>query len=118
MATLRLLLGFALFGTLALVCYKLVPPVFANYQLEDAIKNDALQATYSMRSEEDIRQVVVKHARDFDIELSPKDVHVTRTGSYGTGTLTIEADYTVPVDFPGYTTTLEFHPSSNNKGVF
>jgi len=118
MATLRLLLGFAVFAGLALLCYKLVPPFFSNYQLEDAIRNDALQATYSMRSEDDIREVVIKHARNFDIELTPKQVHVLRTGGFGNGTLTIEADYTVPVDFPGYTTTLEFHPSSNNKGVF
>lgn len=111
-------MGFAIFGLLALVCYKLVPPFFSNYQLEDAIKSDALQGTYSTHSEEDIRQAVVKHARDFDIELNPKDVHVTRTGGFGTGTLTIEADYTVPVNLPGYTTTLEFHPSSNNRGVF
>jgi hypothetical protein len=118
MATLKLLLGFAVFGAVILVCYKLVPPVFANYQFEDTIKNDALQATYSTRSEEDIRQAVIKHARDFDIELDPKDVVVRRTGGYGQGTLTIEADYTVPVEFPGYSTTLVFHPSSNNKGVF
>ena len=118
MATFRLFLGFAVFGLFALMCYKLVPPFFANYQLEDTIKNDALQGTYSTHSEEDIRQVVVKHARDFDIALNPKDVHVTRMGSFGAGTLSIEADYTVPIDFPGYTTTLAFHPSSNNKGVF
>jgi hypothetical protein len=118
MATLRLLLGFAVFGFVALLCYKLVPPVFANYQLEDAIKNDALQATYTAHSEDDIRQVVIKHAHDFDIELEPKDVHVKRTGSYGNGTLTIDAVYTVPVEFPGYAMTIEFHPSSNNKGVF
>ena len=118
MDTFRLFVGFAVFGLLALMGYKVIPPFFANYQLEDAIKNDAVQATYSTRSEEDIRQVVVKHARDFDITLSPKDVRVLRTGSFGTGTLSIEADYKVPVDFPGYTTTLEFHPSSNNKGVF
>jgi len=118
MATLRLVVGFGVFALVALVCWKLIPPFFSNYELEDAIKNDALQATYSMRSEDDIRETVIKHARNYDIELTPKQVRVTRTGSYGNGTLTIEAEYSVPVDFPGYTTNLEFHPSSNNKGVF
>ena len=37
---------------------------------------------------------------------------------FGTGSLTIEADYSVPVTLPGYSTTLDFHPSSKNKGVF
>jgi hypothetical protein len=118
MATLRLVLGFAVFAVVALLCMKLVPPFFSNYELEDAIKNDALQATYSTRSEDDIREAVIKHARNYDIELTPKQVHVARTGGFGNGTLTIEADYTVPVDLPGYSTSLEFHPSSNNRGVF
>ncbi|MGB9235615.1 MAG: hypothetical protein WCC04_14490 [Terriglobales bacterium] len=118
MATLRLVLGFAVFALVGLVCLKLIPPFFSNYELEDAIKTDALQATYSTRSEEDIRTAVIKHARDYDIELTPKQVHVTRVGSFGNGTLTIEADYSVPLDFPGYSTSLDFHPSSNNRGVF
>ncbi len=118
MATFRLLLGFAAFGAVILMGIALVPPFFSNYEFEDAIKNDALQATYSTRSEDDIREAVIKHARNFDITLTPKQVHVTRTGGFGTGNLTISADYTVPVAFPGYSTTLEFHPSSVNKGVF
>jgi len=118
MATLRVVFGFGVFALVVLVCVKLIPPVFSNYELEDAIKNDALQATYSTRTEEDIRNAVIKHARDYDIALTPKQVRVTRIGSFGNGTLTIQADYSVPVDFPGYSTTLEFHPASNNKGVF
>lgn len=118
MATLRLILGFGVFAFLGLVAFKVVPPFFSNYQFEDAIKNEALQSTYSTRSEEDVRNSVIKHARNFDIELNPKQVHVTRTGGYGSGILTIEADYSVPLELPGYSTTLEFHPSSNNKGVF
>jgi len=118
MSTLRLVFGFGVFALVVLVCVKLIPPFFSNYELEDAIKNDALHATYSTGTEEDIRNAVIKHARDYDIELTPKQVRVVRSGGFGTGTLIIEADYSVPVDFPGYSTTLEFHPSSNNRGVF
>jgi hypothetical protein len=50
--------------------------------------------------------------------LTPKQVHVQRVGSLGTGTLSIDAEYSVPVDLPGYSTTLEFHPSTQNKGVY
>ena len=54
-----------------------------------------------------------------DSVLTPKQVHVSRTGGgNGNGSLTIEAEYSVPVDLPGYSTTLSFHPSSQNKGVF
>ena len=118
MSTLKLVLGVGVFLAMILVGIKVIPPCFANYEFEDAIKNDAVQATYSTRSEEDIRATVIKHARDYDIPLTPKQVKVSRTGGYGTGTLNIEAEYSVPIELPGYSTSLQFHPSSLNKGVF
>ena len=118
MATLKLLFGVGLVVAVALVGIKIVPVYFSNYQFEDFIKEEALHSTYSTRTEDDIRDAVIKHARDYDIDLNAKQVHVSRTGSNGNGSLTIEADYSVPIDLPGYSTTVEFHPSSKNKGVF
>ena len=77
-----------------------------------------MQSTYTTRTEDDIRDAVIKEARKYDIALTPKQVHVSRVGTIASGSLTIEADYTVPIDLPGYSTTLEFHPSTKNKGVF
>ena len=118
MATLKLIIGAAVIAATVMVGLKLIPPYFANYELEDEIKTEALQSTYSTRSEEDIRDAVIKHARNYDIALTPKQVHVSRVGGMGTGTLAIDADYSVPVDLSGYSTTLEFHPSSKNKGIY
>lgn len=118
MATLKLIFGFAVFAALALVGLKVIPPYFSNYELEDAIKTESVQATYSTRSEDDIREAIIKQARNYDIMLTPKQVKVTRVGGFGNGSLNIEAEYSVPLDLPGYSTTLEFHPSSKNKGVY
>jgi len=118
MATLKLIFGVAIFGFLILAAVKIVPPYFANYELEDAIKTEATQATYSTRTEDDIRESIIKQARGYDIALTTKQVHVSRIGGYGTGTLAIDAEYSIPVDLPLYSTTLQFHPSSKNKGVY
>ena len=118
MATLKLVFGFAILGLVALAGVKLIPPFFANYEFEDAIKIEATQSTYSTRTEDDIRESIIKQARNYDIALTPKQVHVKRSGGYGTGTLAIDAEYSVPVEFPGYSTTIDFHPSSQNKGVY
>lgn len=118
MATLKLIFGFAVFAALALVGLKVIPPYFSNYEFEDAIKTESMQATYSTRSEDDIREAIIKQARNYDITLTPKQVKVTRVGSFGNGSLSIEAEYSIPLDLPGYSTTLEFHPSSKNKGVY
>jgi hypothetical protein len=114
----KLVLGVAVLLGLGLLGIKVVPPFFANYQIEDAIKTEATQSTYSARSEDDVRESIIKQARSLDIALTPKQVHVTRVGSYGTGTLSIDAEYSVPIELPGYSTSLDFHPSSTNKGVF
>jgi hypothetical protein len=50
--------------------------------------------------------------------LTPKQVRVTARRRFRKGTLNIEADYSVPIDLPGYSTTLDFHPSTQNKGVY
>jgi len=114
----KAILGVVLMVAVAIVCMKLIPPYFSNYEFEDFIKNEALQSTYGNRSENDIRDAVIKHARDYDIQLTTAQVKVTRSGTSGTGSLSIEANYTIPVSFPGYTTTLEFHPSTQNKGIY
>src|SRR5215467_4448068 len=118
MATIKLLLGFGVIVAVAFLGLKFLPVYFSNYEFEDFIKEEALHSTYSTRSEDDIREAVIKHARDFDIDLTAKQVKVSRTGTNGNGSLTIEAEYSIPVNMPGYSTVLEFHPSSNNKGVF
>jgi hypothetical protein len=120
MGSMKAILGIVLMVAVGIVCFNLIPPYFSNYQFEDSIKNEALQATYGTRSENDIRDSVIKHAREYDIQLTTAQVKVTRSGntSGGTGALAIEANYSVPVNFPGYSTTLEFHPSSKNKGIY
>ena len=118
MATFKLILGVGMIVAMVFAGVKIIPVYFSNYEFEDFLKEEALHSTYTTRSEDDIRDGVIKHARDFDINLTAKQVHVSRTGTSGTGSLSIEADYSVPIDLPGYSTTVEFHPSTKNKGVF
>jgi len=108
----------AILGAFVLVGIKVIPPYFSNYELEDSLKTEALQATYSTRTEDDIREAVIKEARKYDIALTAKQVHVSRVGGFATGTLAIDAEYSVPIELPGYSTIIEFHPSTRNKGVF
>jgi hypothetical protein len=118
MATLKLLFGVGVIVAVAALGIKTIPVYFSNYQFEDFIKEEALHSSYGTRSEDDIRNTVIKHAHDYDISLTTQQVHVSRTGINGNGNLTIEVEYSVPLELPGYSTTVDFHPSSKNKGVF
>jgi hypothetical protein len=95
----------------------LVPPYWANYQFEDAIKTEALISTNSVKTEDAIRDTVFKRAQDLDIPLVKDDIKVHRVGTQGTGSVSIEAPYTVPVNLPGYPVELHFTPATVNKGV-
>jgi hypothetical protein len=118
MGTLKLLLGVAIIATLIIVGVQVIPPYFNNYQFEDALNNEALAGTYSTKTEEELRAIVLKSAREMDIPLTAQDVKVARSGGMGTGTLVIEANYTVHVDLPFYPLDLNFHAASKNKGIY
>jgi len=96
----------------------LIPPYWANYQFEDAIKTEALMATNSTKTEDAIRDSVYKRAQDFGVPLDKEKIKVQHLGGNGSGSVTIEAPYTVTVSIPGYPITLNFDPTTTNKGVF
>jgi nitrogen fixation-related uncharacterized protein len=114
----RLFLGILLMVAVIVVCVALVPPYWANYQFEDAIKTEALMATSSTKTEDAIRETVYRRAKDLDIPLEKEHIKVQHVGGNGTGSVTIEAPYTVQINLPGYPVTLQFDPMTTNKGVF
>jgi hypothetical protein len=59
---------------------------------------------------------VIKKAQDHQITLTPEQVTVQRIGTPGAPAAYVAADYSVPVELPGYSFTLHFTPSSGNKG--
>ena len=118
MSTVKLLLGIALIVGVIIVGVQILPPYINNYQFQDALNNQALAATYSKQSEDEIRETAYKAAKDLEIPIRPEQIKVSRAGSMGTGSLIIEASYTVHVDLPGYPVDLNFHAASKNKGIY
>ncbi len=93
----------------------------ANIQLKDDMHDLASQSgTYiglsEPKSDEDFRKAVVKCARRYDIELTPDQVTVLRSGSGITATVYLAADYNAPIHLPGYVFTVHFTPASSPRG--
>lgn len=118
MGTVKAIVGIGAIAIMVMVAIQLIPPYFDNYQFEDAINNEALAATYSTKSDEDIRDIVYKKAKEMEIPVTPEQIKVHRMGTMGTGTLSIEATYTVHVNLPGYPLDLDFHAATKNKGIY
>lgn len=118
MNTIKLLLGIAAIVAVIIVGVEVLPPYMSNYQFQDALNNEALAATYSTKTEDEIRDLAYKAAKENDIPIKPEQIKVVRAGGMGTGSLVIEAEYTVHVDLPGYPMDLNFKATSKNKGIY
>ncbi len=108
----------ALFGLFVVVAafylsWKVIPPYFSNYQFQDEIENQARYYSYNVRSDQEIKETLVKKAHEYDIPLTTDQIKVQRVGSE----LTISADYTVHVDIPMYPFDLHFTPETKNRRI-
>lgn len=118
MGIMKLILGVVLIALVVIAGIEVVPPYFANYQFEDAINTAALEATYSTKSEDDIRGIIYKKAQELEIPLTAEEIKVQRVGNQGTGSVAIEANYIVHVNMPGYPFDLPLHAATKNKGLY
>ena len=104
-----LMLVFALIYT----GWKLLPPVIGNYQFQDELDDIARRASYSSRTDDDVREMVIKKAASMDIPLKDEQVTVTRSAD-GLG---ITVHYRVHVDMVVHPVDLEFTTNSLNKRI-
>ena len=118
MGSLKLVTGIFVIVASVYLIVVLAPPYFTNYQFEDALKTESQMTTYTAKTEEAIREEVFKKAQDLDIPITKEQIKVARNGVQGTGTVSIEASYTVHVSLPAYPLDLNFDASARNKGVF
>jgi len=72
----RLFIGILFVVVAIVIGVSFIPPFWANYQFEDAIKTEALMATNSTKSEDAIRDSVFKRAQDFGVPLDKEKIKV------------------------------------------
>jgi hypothetical protein len=65
-----------------------------------------------VRSDAELRAMVVRRAEDYDIELKPEQVSVQRTGSGDREVIHLAVDYRARVHLLRYSFTLHFTPMS------
>lgn len=118
MGSIKLILGLFVIVVAIYLGVELVPPYYTNYELQDAINNEALMATNSGKTEDAVQESVFKQAQQLGLEISRDDIKVARTGTQFSGSVTIEVQYIVHVNVPGYPFDLHFDPVASNKGVF
>ena len=117
MRTIKIILGLAVLAFISIAGWQIGSSEVANIRLRDDMQDMATQSGVRIgltnaKSDDDFRNAVLGKARQYDIELAPEQVTVQRTGSDVTGTISLGADYTVPIHLPGFSFTLHFTPAS------
>ncbi len=109
---LKALFALAVLAATIYLCIKIIPVYVNNYDLHNHIQDLAITATVSRMSADKITKDVVAYADDLGLPVSADNVKV----SVG-GTVTIDLDYTVPIDLRFYTLMLHFTPSAQNRQI-
>ncbi|MGH9503317.1 MAG: hypothetical protein ACRD20_10760 [Terriglobales bacterium] len=114
----KMVFGILIIVASVVLIASLAPPYFTNYQFEDALKTESQMSTYTTKTEDVIRDEVFKKAQEMDVPITKEQIKVVRNGVVGTGSVSIDATYTVHVNLPVYPLDLHFDASARNKGVF
>ena len=112
-ARIKSLIVLIILGSALFCAVKIVPPYFANYQLQDSMRQEAAYASATRKKDDDIRADIEKKVKQLDIPADSRDIQV----SDDAGNVKISVDYTVPVDLAVYQLQLHFHPQANNASL-
>lgn len=116
MGTLKALGGFLAIIFVVVALFEVAPPMMANYSFQDDLRNVALiDGANFQKTEEDVRNDVLRKAKDQNLPITAKEITVQRINTPGMTALYVAADYTVTVNLPGYSFDMHFTPSSGNK---
>ena len=94
-----------------LACFNVGRALLANYQFEDEVHNSLL---FNPRaSEQEIVEMVMKSAAEYELEVDPADIDVSTRGQ----DLTVKITYTMPVTvLPGiYSRDMTFNPTASTR---
>lgn len=90
------------------VAFKMIPVKVRAVELRDEIVDTARSA--GMYKEPQMRKKIMAKAEELELPLEPSDLVVRK----GNNRVYIEATYTVPVEFPGYTYQWTFNHVAEN----
>jgi hypothetical protein len=118
MGTVKAIAGLLLVIGVIYSAFQIIPPELTNYSFQDDLRNIAMiGGSNPHETDQQIIDSIIKKAQDHQITLTADQVTVQRIGTPGAPAVYVAADYSVPVNLPGYSFVLHFTPSSGNKGM-
>ena len=116
MGIIKAIFGFLAIAAVVVGLFQVAPPMLANYSFQDDLKNVALMDGATQKTDEEVRNDVMKKVKEHALPIEPKQVTVQRINTPGLTAVYVAADYSVTISLPGYSFDMHFTPSSGNKG--
>jgi Domain of unknown function (DUF4845) len=95
------------------IAWNLIPPYFHNYELQDDLDDIARRSSYTMKTDDEVKQMVMQKAQNNDVTLREEQITVSRSGD-GIG---IAVSYSVHVEMMVHPVDLDFSVKSYNKRI-
>jgi hypothetical protein len=108
---LKTIVALAVLAALVAVGIQAVPAYFNNSQFSDYIRDRALRATVERSPSDVIQAEVVHYAQELGVPVDASEVEVTSSG----GTVSIQVNYSVPVNLGVTTWNIHFSPSAISR---
>lgn len=102
------LVGIVLLLAACLVAYKMIPVKVKAAELRDTIIDEAKSG--GQRNDKQITDAILREAETLELPLSEENIDIERKA----GQIRVTVDYTIPVEFPGYTYNWAFHHRAEN----
>ena len=117
MGIIKAALGFLAIAAVVVGLFQIAPPMLANYSFTDDLKNITMVDSANLqKTDEDVRNDVLRKAKEHDLPIDAKEVTVQRINTPGISAVYVAVDYSVTVNVPGYPFEMHFNPTSGNKG--
>jgi hypothetical protein len=112
-ATFKTIVTLAFLFCVVYASFKVIPVYVNSYELEDFIRQQNPFWLTQRASADAIRNHVLGKARELGLPISAEQVNVEASSA----SVTVNLDYTVPVDLKVYTLKLHFTPSAQNRSL-
>jgi hypothetical protein len=113
-ARIRAVFFIALLAAFIFFCYKVIPPYFANYQLEDWLKAQIPFFMVNHTTDEALYTSILKEMHNDGIEVTRDNIKIVQNNPNG---INVQIEYTVKVDLMVYQWNIHFTPQMNSQSL-
>lgn len=112
---LKLIIALAVTAGIGISLVRIVPVYVKAYEFQDAVWQEARFAVVRNQPPPEIRARLFQKAQELGLPMRIEQIQVTPAGRGG---VRIFVSYTVPVQLPGYTFTLNFQDSADTASAY